>query len=814
MNIVYCFVGKLPTYAVETAHQLRLFYNGPVYFIISDYESNIHKTLETKYGVQLVNYNDVVDNEFNNVVERHFNKFCIVNSLKGREKLFIYSFERFFLLHNLMKTKNLTNVFFMELDNLMYDDPRNWVHQFSRKDAAYMFDNVDRYASGVCYFKHHPIVHKLNTHFLHYIQTTTLFLTEMTALYEYFQANKDDVQILPTHWKSAAVHDVASEHYDLYNHSIFDAAALGIFIGGIDPHHSGGVLTKGLKSQWSAIDYTKYTYEWRKDKHGRNTPFVWNPEHECWVKINNLHIHSKHLVDCLSVPINDSIVSGETFQQMCDVYVGMEYKYYSNPKIEAEPHKHMNLSSIIAEWDNPKLVFCYGGGLRELMNKLQYFKNPFVLVSHNSDENISDVYLPMLENPRVVRWFAQNPCIKHRKLHFLPIGIANEMWAHGNPATLKQVVSLETPQTKEDRIYFYFNVDTNRSQRELCRQIVSSKGLAWGSQQSHGDYLQNLSKCKFAISPPGNGIDCHRIWECYYLRVIPIVLRSAFTEQLAQCMPCILLSSWDKFDEAAILSQYETLIAKLDVQHLNPDYYKSIFQTIAKCIPRPAEIAACTGASYSHVDNTHMQLDYKLDNLMQKTHGFFIELGANNGLTQSNTAYFEFHKEWRGVLIEPSKNVYEQCVANRPKSTCFNCACVSDDYTQSEILGDFSGNLMSSVDGTRLHSNQLVSVQSATLKSLLDKVVPSQTHQMIDFMSLDVEGYELPILKGLDLKKYSPVYLLIEVYDRDYDTIIDFMREHNYTMLVNFSNYNRRDNPHWSGEHNDYLFVLNSQLCS
>lgn len=580
MNVVYCFIGTLPSYSVETIHQLRLFYNGPVYFIINDYESNVHKILETEYGVELVNYNDVVDKEFNDIVKRYSTKFIIVHSLKGREKLFIYSFERFFLLHNLMKYKNLTNVFFVELDNLIYEDPQTWMVEFSRKDAAYMFDNIDRCSSGISYFKHDRILHKINTHFIHYIETKTKHVDEMSALDEYFQANKDDVQILPIHWKSKVVADIASENYDAYNHSIFDAAAMGIFIGGIDPYHSGGVLTKGLKSKWSAIDYTKYTYEWRKDKQGRNTPFVWNPENNCWVKINNLHIHSKQLIDCLSAPLHVSYISGEIFQQMCDVYLGMEYKIYQNPKIEAEPHKHMNLSSINTEWDNPKLIFCYGGGLHELMNKLPFFKNDFVLVSHNSDENITDTYVPILENKRVVRWFAQNPCIKHDKLQLLPIGIANEMWPHGNKDTLQQVINAHV--TKEDRIYFYYN-DTIRGggERKLCKQILTSKGLPWGNQQSHRDYLLNLSKCKFAINPSGNGIDCHRIWECYYLGVIPILLRSAFTEQLAKCMPCILVSTWDEFDKDAVMHQYESLISKLNKQYLTSFYYK---QTITKCI--------------------------------------------------------------------------------------------------------------------------------------------------------------------------------------------------------------------------------------
>jgi len=59
--------------------------------------------------------------------------------------------------------------------------------------------------------------------------------------------------------------------------------------------------------------------------------------------------------------------------------------------------------------------------------------------------------------------------------------------------------------------------------------------------------------------------------------------------------------------------------------------------------------------SYSLTDSKGIPLDIKLDKLFNgKTNGVYIELGAFDGITQSNTAYFEFYKEWSGLLIEPS----------------------------------------------------------------------------------------------------------------------------------------------------------------
>lgn len=54
---------------------------------------------------------------------------------------------------------------------------------------------------------------------------------------------------------------------------------------------------------------------------------------------------------------------------------------------------------------------------------------------------------------------------------------------------------------------------------------------------------------------------------------------------------------------------------------------------------------------YSHVDSKNIPLEIKLNNLFKNMeNGFFIELGANDGLFQSNTAFFEFYRNWKGIF--------------------------------------------------------------------------------------------------------------------------------------------------------------------
>ena len=216
--------------------------------------------------------------------------------------------------------------------------------------------------------------------------------------------------------------------------------------------------------------------------------------------------------------------------------------------------------------------------------------------------------------------------------------------------------------------------------------------------------------------------------------------------------------------------------------------------------------------SYSLLDCSNNPIDLRLDKLFNKDNGFYIELGANDGLKQSNTAFFEFFRNWNGILIEPSQSAFEKCKINRPKSNCYWNACVSNEYLDEFIYGDFDSNLMSSVNGVRKQGRKidikhLKKVPATTLEKILNEEKIIEKNIKIDLLSLDTEGYELNILKGINLNLYRPKYMLIEVYNFDFDNISKFLKENEYNLLCNFSNYSKKTNHLWDGTHNDYLFV-------
>lgn len=243
------------------------------------------------------------------------------------------------------------------------------------------------------------------------------------------------------------------------------------------------------------------------------------------------------------------MITGERIQGACDVTVWApgDYKWIPNPD------HYIRVHSIRRAWNNPPKIFCYGHRLRDFRNILPHLQNPFTLFSHNSDENITSHYADIANHRLLKHWYAQNLLFKHPKVTLMPIGIANKVWPHGDLSAFSRVI----PSAKRNDFYFYFSVHTNVRDRILCYITLIRKGLPFGSAAPNfGAYLQNLSTHKYAICPPGNGIDSHRIWEALYLGVIPIMLRSVFTEEIAKHVPCVLLNTWEEFDAAGLLASY------------------------------------------------------------------------------------------------------------------------------------------------------------------------------------------------------------------------------------------------------------------
>lgn len=205
--------------------------------------------------------------------------------------------------------------------------------------------------------------------------------------------------------------------------------------------------------------------------------------------------------------------------------------------------------------------------------------------------------------------------------------------------------------------------------------------------------------------------------------------------------------------------------------------------------------------SYSGRDVAGIPLDLRLLHLLDWRDGFFIEAGANDGLFSSNTALLERHFGWGGILVEPAPAACERCRANR-RAPVHNCALVSFEYSEETVAGDFDGHPMASVGGARMERESSFRVPARTLQSLIDE----RGVRQVDLLSLDTEGYELEVLRGIDFERVRFSHMLIELYPSNLEETVVFLAERGYGLVGNYSNYNVVDYPEWDGTQNDYLF--------
>jgi len=149
-------------------------------------------------------------------------------------------------------------------------------------------------------------------------------------------------------------------------------------------------------------------------------------------------------------------------------------------------------------------------------------------------------------------------------------------------------------------------------------------------------------------------------------------------------------------------------------------------------------------------------------------------VGGNDGVSQSNTLYFELYRGWHGLLVEAVPDLANACRLYRPNATVEQFALVEPEHVGETVTIRYA-NLMSVIKGgmksqaeedAHIEAGMRVqnigtyeiTVPTTTLSALLDK------HGMggIDLLSLDVEGYELKVLKGLDLSRHRPRFILVE----------------------------------------------------
>ena len=146
--------------------------------------------------------------------------------------------------------------------------------------------------------------------------------------------------------------------------------------------------------------------------------------------------------------------------------------------------------------------------------------------------------------------------------------------------------------------------------------------------------------------------------------------------------------------------------------------------------------------------------------------GFYVDVGALHPRRFSNTCRF-YERGWRGINIEPNPDGLVLFRRQRKRDINLEYGVADHDgelvYTMfnEPALNTFDKALADQRPSDRYHIVGTKKIAVRRLASILEESMPASTR--IDFMSIDVEGYDLDVLKSNDWSKFRPACVLVEV---------------------------------------------------
>ena len=271
MKVVLVMLNNMQSYILDNISHL-LNHNNTDLVVITDKKfNNVFENIR----VEIVNIENLIP-EYTDILSNVNNTFR-----NGFWKLTSY---RFIALYEYMKQQNIRNILHIENDVLIYKNVDS-IHFHNTKKLLLTMDSKNRCIPGIMFIPSSEILKKCIDQFNPTLNDMQNFALCYSNMNEY-------VDTLPIFLENTdnEVYKMITENYKFYN-AIFDAAAIGQYLGGVDPRNISGD-TKHFVNETCAVDYSKYKFIW-KNECGKNYPYIVVCGGE--YPIINLHIHCKDL---------------------------------------------------------------------------------------------------------------------------------------------------------------------------------------------------------------------------------------------------------------------------------------------------------------------------------------------------------------------------------------------------------------------------------------------------------------------------------------------------------------------------------------
>lgn len=185
--------------------------------------------------------------------------------------------------------------------------------------------------------------------------------------------------------------------------------------------------------------------------------------------------------------------------------------------------------------------------------------------------------------------------------------------------------------------------------------------------------------------------------------------------------------------------------------------------------------------------------DIQLYKLIKKTTpGVYVDIGCWHPVKASNT-YFFYLRGWKGICIDPNLELKSIFKKYRKEDIFINAAISNSNETLKYYSLNEAFDSMNTLNIDFLKSRNLesqiktiIEIPSYTLKSILDQNLLSTDR--LDFFDIDVEGFDIEVLKSNDWEKYRPKIIMIEsnlrINEDINSDITTFLNEKNYRLIA------------------------------
>ena len=199
----------------------------------------------------------------------------------------------------------------------------------------------------------------------------------------------------------------------------------------------------------------------------------------------------------------------------------------------------------------------------QIVNHKNRLTDGAVVIVHNGDAPLNQEEISLLRQSNC-RVFATNTPRQDWFIEPIPIGLENVHHQRNgslhyfNPLNLAKL-SLE----KKRDVLVSFSVGTNPAERKRILETCQGYGFE-NEKMKLGEFRQRIAESRFVISPPGNGIDCHRTWEAMYHKTVPVIEARYNLFQHIE-LPILTVNSYHDFFKMSLderLSLYHKIMSR------------------------------------------------------------------------------------------------------------------------------------------------------------------------------------------------------------------------------------------------------------